>query len=262
MGIHNPDSSYGRLCIYTNTTDIIMLIRELTEIQRDPSGKFMPGVSKYGLDGKPEWFDKAVQLKKNNPQISLTQIAKQLGTDFNTVGYWLTGNLRRKNPGTNMKRPDDSFPFKPEDFPTGGTGVYRGDKPPWYVQAIKMAKAGESYREIGRKLDVGHKAITNWLIKGKKWKGGGIINPDAPFEPGRIGNQLNPRVMNDVHKLLKFPVDNDNIVQYIKGKYGGKTASVVKNMLPGLRQKQNPGTQVIDKTRTGDSRDPDITGLV
>ena len=61
---------------------------------------------------------------------------------------------------------------------------------------------------------------------------------------------------------MKYPVDNDNIVQYIKGKYDDKTASVVKNMLPDLRQKLNPGTQVIDKTRTGSMRDPDITGLV
>ena len=33
-------------------------------------------------------------------------------------------------------------------------------------------------------------------------------------------------------------------------------------MLPVLRKKLNPGTQVIDKTRTGSMRDPDITGFI
>ena len=33
-------------------------------------------------------------------------------------------------------------------------------------------------------------------------------------------------------------------------------------MLPQLRQKLNPGTSVIDKTRTGNMKDPDITGFV
>ena len=36
----------------------------------------------------------------------------------------------------------------------------------------------------------------------------------------------------------------------------------VRDMLPELRKKLNPATQVIDKTRTGSMRDPDITGLV
>ena len=242
-----------------------MKLRELTEIQRDPLGKFIPGVSIYGMEGKPEWFDKAVQLKKNNPQISLKQIAKQLGTDFNSVSYWLTGNLRRKNQGTSMKRPDDSFPFKPEDFPTG-TG-YRpygiGGKPEWYDQAIKMFKAGESFREIGKKLNLRHGTITKWLIKGKKWKSGNLINPDAPFEPGRIGRQINPQVIADVENLLKDPkLSDDDIVDLLINTYGGKTAGQVRGMLPTMRQKLNPGTQVIDKTRTGVEKDPDITGLV
>ena len=242
MGILHPDSSYGRLCIYTSTTDIIMLIRELTEAPYQG----------YGLEGKPEWYDRAVKMKLDNPSITASEIARQVGKNVLPVIYWLTGYTP---PGYKMlKRPEtkDWPPFKPEDFPLVGNKKYRdGAKPEWYVQAVKMAKAGDSYREISRKLDVGYKAITNWLVKGKKWNTGGIINPDAPFEPGRKGNQLNPRVMNDVQKLLKYPVDNDNIVQYIMGKYDGKTANLVKNMLPGLRQKQNPGTQVIDKTASG-----------
>ena len=242
-----------------------MKLRELTEIQRDPLGKFIPGVSKYGMEGKPEWFDKAVQLKKNNPQISLKQIAKQLGTDFNSVSYWLTGNLRRKNQGTSMKRPDDSFPFKPEDFPTG-TG-YRpygiGGKPDWYHQAVKMVKAGVSFRDIAKELNLGKNDVTNWLIKGKKWKSGNLINPDAPFEPGRIGRQINPQVIADVENLLKDPkLSDDDIVELLINTYGGKTAGQVRGMLPTMRQKLNPGTKVIDKTRTGVEKDPDITGLV
>lgn len=243
-----------------------MKLRELTEIQqRDPSGRFIPGVSKYGMEGKPEWFDKAVQLKKNNPQISLKQIAKQLGIGWGIVSYWLTGDLRRKNPGTYIKRPDDSFPFKPEDFPTQ-TG-YRpygiGGKPPWYDQAVKMAKAGVSFRDIGKELNLGHGPITNWLVKGKKWKSGELVNPDAPLEPGRIGRQINPQVIADVENLLKDPkLSDDDIVDLLINTYGGKTAGQVRGMLPTMRQKLNPGTKVIDKTGTGVEKDPDITGLI
>ena len=262
MGILHPDSSYRRLCIYTSTTDIIMLIRELTEA---PAGS--PG---YGQEGKPEWFDRAVQLKKNNPKITAKEIAKQVGVSSSAVMYWLTGKDSISRDGVRrMMRPKDSFPFKPGDFIWGGQvgnqsgrKYFDGAKPDWYVQAVKMAKAGETFEYIGKKVGVSPYTIGTWLVKGRKDRHGKIINPDAPLDPRRKGNQLNPRVMNDVQKLLKYPVDNDNIVQYIKGKYDDKTASVVKNMLPELRKKQNPGTQVIDKTRTGSMRDPDITGLV
>jgi hypothetical protein len=43
---------------------------------------------------------------------------------------------------------------------------------------------------------------------------------------------------------------------------GNKTANQIKAIIPKLRQQLNPGTQVIDKTRTGAMKDPDITGFI
>ena len=159
-----------------------------------------------------------------------------------------------------------AFEFLTEYTVKGTRNIkYRdGGKPPWYDQAIKMFKAGESFRGIAKKLKVTqHNKITNWLIKGKKWKSGELVNPDAPFEPGRIGRQINPQVIADVENLLKDPkLSNYDIVDLLINTYGGNTASQVRGMLPVLRQKQNPGTQTIDKTRTGAMKDPDITGFI
>ena len=48
--------------------------------------------SQYGLEGKPEWFDRAVQMKLDNPRITATEIARQIGiSNSNPVVYWLTG---------------------------------------------------------------------------------------------------------------------------------------------------------------------------
>ena len=63
-----------------------MLIREITEAPMS-----------YGQDSKPEWFDKAVQLKKNNPDMSLRQIADQVGTNHYVVSRWLTGLTLNKS---------------------------------------------------------------------------------------------------------------------------------------------------------------------
>ena len=87
----------------------------------------------YGLEGKPEWFDRAVQMKLDDPSITLNQIAKQIGVSQHSVTYWLIG-YESPGHGSKLKRPSDSFPFKREDFMK-----YRGGKPPWYDQALPVS---------------------------------------------------------------------------------------------------------------------------
>ena len=311
-----------------------MLIRELTEIQRDPSGKFSPGSSKYGQEGKPEWFDRAVALKKANPDISFAGISREVGAGVSTIAYWLTGQdrgteprikrsgfpfkpsdfkrgykqegkpewydravqLKLDNPtmsaaelgrqigvsrhpiyywltGRNLKtsnyreRPHtkDWPPFKPEDFPVGGSpnsSPYgAGGKPPWYDQALQMAKAGKTFKAIAKEFGVFPHTISRWLVKGRKQKGK-LINPDAELEPRLIMTpKIDPQLKADVGNLIKDPkLEDADIVELIADAYGTAEAKKVKDMLPLLRKKLNPGTQVIDKTRS--MRDPDITGLV
>ena len=43
--------------------------------------------SEYGLEGKPEWYDRAVQMKLNNPRISAGEIARQVGASGDSVIY-------------------------------------------------------------------------------------------------------------------------------------------------------------------------------
>jgi transposase len=215
--------------------------------------------SRYGQEGKPEWFDRAVQMKLDNPRISATEIARQIGTDLHTVMYWLTG----VEPFTPMMaRPKDSFPFKPEDFPrgTGAKKYYDGAKPEWYDQALQMAKAGGKFNAIAKKLGISHQNVSNWLVKGRKTAYGKLINPDAELEPRRIiGQKLDINLLND---FIEDGYTDEEIIELIIDEKGPQIASQVKNMLPTLRQKLKPATQVIDKTRTGSMRDPDITGFV
>ena len=100
--------------------------------------------------------------------------------------------------------------------------------------------------------------IGSWLVKGRKDRYGKLVNPDAEIEPRRITGQK-----IDINLLKDFIGDgysDEDIVELVADDKGAKIASQVKNMLPALRKKLNPGTQVIDKTRS--MRDPDITGLV
>lgn len=213
-----------------------MLIRELTEAPYQA----------YGLEGKPEWYDGAVQMKLKNPNITATEIAKQVGTTTSSVMYWMTGKDQLR---PMMARPKDSFPFKPEDFPTGGKKYHDGDKPEWYDQALQMAKAGESFTAIAKKFGVSRLSIGNWLVKGRKDRHGKIINPDAELEPRRIaGQKLDVNLLNS---FIQDGYTDEDIIELVADDKGPKTASQVKNMLPVLRQKLNPGTQVIDKTVSG-----------
>ena len=217
-----------------------MKLREINQISTEGS--------KYGLEVKPEWYDRAVALKKANPDISLVDISKEVGASPQYIGYWLTGS-RPASSIPMMKR--DSFPFKPSDFPsTGARKYFHGAKPEWYDQALQMAKAGETFTAIAKKFGIVQTSVGNWLVKGRKHKNSGtLINPDAELEPRKItGKKL------DVNLLMDFISDgytDEDIVELIRDDRGIKTASHVKSMLPVLRQKQNPGTQVIDKTASG-----------
>jgi len=213
--------------------------------------------SRYGAEGKPEWYDRAVALKKANPRITAAEIGRQVGTDHIRVSYWLTGNT--SNTGL-MKRPKDSFPFKPGAFPLGAQSLKYTDgaKPNWYDQALQMAKAGTPFIAISKKLGVSPTNVSNWLVKGRKFNTGKLVNPDAEIEPRKIrGKKL------DVNLLMDFISDgytDKDIIELIVDEKGPKIASQVKNMLPILRKKQNPGTQVIDKTATG-INNPDISSV-
>ena len=46
---------------------------------------------KYRDGGKPEWYEKAVQLKTDNPRITATEIGRQVDVSAHTVLFWLTG---------------------------------------------------------------------------------------------------------------------------------------------------------------------------
>ena len=211
----------------------------------------------YGAEGKPEWFDRAVALKKANPRITAVKIARQLGIPQSQVLYWLTGvggSVRMR------KRPKDSFPFEPGAFPQGAGNLKYTDgaKPDWYDQALQMAKAGGTFIAISKKLGVSPDNIGKWLIKGRKSRYGKIINPDAVLEPRKIrGKKLDVNLLMD---FISTGYPDEDIIELIVDEKGPKIASQVKNMLPILRKKLNPGTQVIDKTATGITN-PDISSV-
>ena len=255
MGICYSYCLNDYVCICSYTTNLIMLIRELTEAPK--------GSSKYGLEGKPEWYDRAVKMKLNNPRISATEIARQVGASKSTVLYWLAGSKRVSGHGqTMLDRSSDSFPFKPEDFPTSPQTYVDGAKPEWYDQALQMAKAGEPFTAIAKKFGVSPHNIGKWLVKGRRYSTTGkLVNPDAELEPRRVaGQKLDVNLINSL--ITDYDLTDEEIIDLIKDDKGPQIASQVKNMLPTLRKKLNPATQVIDKTRTGSMRDPDITGFV
>jgi len=218
-----------------------MKLRELTEAP----------VS-YGQEGKPEWFDRAVKLKLDNPHITASEIARQVDSAPSTVLYWLTGFGRET--ARMIDRPKDSLPFQIGDFPHNPTRKYfDGAKPEWYNQALQMAKAGETFIAIAKKFGVNHTTIGQWLVKGRKSKHGKLINPDAELEPRRIaGQKLDVKLLND---LVADPDLNDtDILELIADEYGKTAASTVKTMLPQLRQKQKASMStnpVLDKTASG-----------
>ena len=221
-------------------------------------------LKKYRDGGKPDWYEKAVKLKTDNPRMTAKEIGRQLNPPIHvvTVLRWLTGIPDSKGNIFN-----DNPPFTSKDFPMGlGRKKYfDGAKPWWYEEAIAMRKQGMTYPAIANKLStpeerVASKTLQNWLVKGKTLNNGKLINSDAPFTPRPYNTTKIDTA--EIEELIDAGVDDADIIKYIRNKKGDKIASQVRAMLPQLRQKLNPGTSVIDKTRTGNSKDPNISGFV
>ena len=216
---------------------------------------------KYRDGGKPPWYEKAVKLKTDNPRMSASDIGRQLGVSFNFVLRWLTGvsdnegRIRNDNP-----------PFTIKDFPLsmGGKKYFDGAKPWWYKEAIKLRKQGMMYKDIANKLSTPEESISKytirgWLLKGKKRQSGNLINPDAPFEPRPMAKKIDTALIKE---LIDAGKDDAHIIKYIQDKKGDKIAGEVRGLLPKLRQKLNPGTQVIDKTKSGLDQDPESSRFI
>ena len=215
-------------------------------------------------DGKkPPWYEKAVKLKTDNPYMTAAEIGRQLNPPIHgvTILAWLTGT------DSAGRIVNDNPPFTSKDFPLGtGTKKYfDGAKPWWYEQAVAMRKQGMMYKDIANKLSTPEEKVSpyttvDWLTKGRKHRSGKLVNPDAPFTPRPYNTTKIDTT--EIEKLIDAGVDDADIIKYIQDEKGDKIASQVRAMLPQLRQKLNPGTSVIDKTRTGNSKDPNITGFV
>ena len=218
---------------------------------------------KYRDGGKPPWYEKAVKLKTDNPRITAAEIGRQQNPHitYGTILHWLTGA-----PGQNGTIYNDNPPFTSKDFPMIGSKKYfDGEKPWWYEGAIKLRKQGMTYPAIATKLSTPEERIipqtvANWLVKGRKSHHGKLINKDAPFEPRPYNTTKIDTA--EIEELIDAGFDDADIIKYIQDEKGDKIANQVRAMLPQLRQKLNPGTSVIDKTRTGNMKDTDITGLV
>ncbi len=217
---------------------------------------------KYQDGGKPKWYEKAVKLKTDNPRMTAKEIGRQVDSNVSSVLHWLTGKPDSR--GSYIY--NDNPPFTQKDFPQGMAKKYfDGEKPDWYEQAVAMRKQGMPYSAISNKLSTPEKkliiqTIASWLVKGRRTGSGKIINPDAPFEPKPRAKPINTDLIKEL--ILDPDLSDADIIELIADEKGNKIASQVRAMLPKLRQKLNPGTQVIDKTRTGSMKDPDITGFV
>ena len=213
---------------------------------------------KYRDGGKPEWYEKAVQLKTDNPRMSASEIGRQVGVSFSSVLLWLTGQ-----PDGKGRIYNDNPPFTQKNFPNlSKTKYFDGEKPEWYEEAIAMRKQGMTWSAIANKVSTPEKkvmwgSVHAWLVKGRRHDTGKLVNPDAPFEPRAYGNK---NKFSQVEKLVKELIDADytdkDIIEWIK-QDTPKLALAVKEKLPQLRAEMKPQAQVRDKV-TGQ----DITGFV
>jgi len=214
----------------------------------------------------PPWYDKAVQLKKDNPDMTASEIGRAVGltvqSPHKTILSWLTGGFRASRDAVHPSQ--RQFPFTKKDFPASPSPYGQGGKPPWYEEAVAYVSSGMTISQAGRKMNKSHGVLNKWLVQGRKDKSGRLVNPDAPFAPKykhgdkKIGGRY---LRAEVKKLISDGKSDEDIINYIADTKSDKIANQVRTMLPLLRPKP-PGTQVIDKTRTGNMKDPDITGLV
>ena len=213
---------------------------------------------KYRDGDKPDWYEKAVKLKTDNPRMSAREIGRQLNPPIHgvTIMAWLAGMDAHGN------IVNDNPLFTSKDFPMIGPKKYfDGEKPWWYEEAVAMRKQGMTYPAIATELStpedkVSEAILRNWLIKGKTQQtGGNLVNPDAPFTPRpRILKKIDTALLKE---LILDRYTDEQIIELIADEKGDKIASQVRAMLPQLRQKLQPGTEVRNKV-TGD----DITGFV
>jgi transposase len=227
----------------------------LTEYKRTRNhlGHF---AKQYRDGGKPEWYDKAVQLKTDNPHITATEIGRQVKVTTHAVLRWLTGV-----PDSKGNIYNDNPPFTQKVFPMiGGKKYFDGEKPWWYEEAVAMRKQGMMNKDIANKLKVPLSIIPKWLVKGAKSGNGNLINPDAPFKPRSYNTKKIDTAL--LKELIVDKYTDEQIIELIADEKGDKIANQVRAMLPKLRQALQPGTSVIDKTRTGNMKDPDISGLI
>ena len=216
---------------------------------------------KYRDGGKPDWYEKAVQLKTDNPHITAIEIGRRVGISSQVILCWLAGYTDKWRHIYN-----DNPPFTEKDFPDVGNRKYfDGEKPWWYEEAIVLRKQGMTWQAISNKLSTPEERITLpsihiWLVKGRKHRSGNLVNPDAPFEPRpRILKKIDTALLKE---LIVDKYSDKEIIELIADEKGDKIANQVRAMLPKLRQALQPGTSVIDKTRTGNQKDPDISGFV
>jgi len=207
-------------------------------------------LKQYRDGSKPGWYEKAVQLKRDNPHMTAREISRQVGVNRSTVQIWLTGI-----PDGDGRIYNDNPPFTMKDFPmAGGKKYFDGEKPWWYEQAVALRKQGMAWRGIADKLSTQTATMTNWLIKGRKHESGKLINPDAPFDPRPIAKKIDTALIKE---LIVDKYTDEQIIELIADEKGDKIANQVRAMLPKLRQALQPGTEVRNKV-TGD----DITGFV
>jgi len=210
----------------------------------------------YRDGGKPDWYEKAVKLKTDNPRMSAIEIGSLVGSNPTSVLIWLIGK-----PDSRGNIYNDNPPFTEKDFPDVGNRKYfDGEKPWWYEEAIVLRKQGMTWQAISNKLSTPEEKITLpsihiWLVKGRKHRSGNLVNPDAPFTPRpRILKKIDTALLKE---LILDRYTDEQIIELIADEKGDKIAGEVRAMLPQLRQKLQPGTEVRNKV-TGD----DISGFV
>ena len=215
------------------------------------------GNQKYFDGDKPVWYDEAVQLKTDNDRMSATEIGSRLKIHPQAVLRWLVGlpDFRGRIYNTNP-------PFTSKDFPKMRTA---GGKPDWYEEAVRLRHKGMTWQAIADKLSTSKKRfggenVRSWLVKGRKYKNGELINLDAPFEPRPINKKIDPALLDLLKPLIDKGYTDEEIIELVASKLGNERAIEVRDILASnIIPRVKPKPLVIDKTRTGLGDQPNIT---